>query len=179
MSKKTVNKSHQIRTNCGVLSPQRKCCFSPKKPKAGGLVECGCARAWHCWWCAPAIPSLALLVCLAVLPQAAEMFHLNPAWHLHPMQHPHLWSHCGRLPDSCKGRWKKSIRWFSLTTAPRPSYFTQLFLYSTNDCVWDEHGLCLARAWSLSNVMEGHLKFKRLKSHLGYRSTNIRGNRQH
>lgn len=55
---------------------------------------------------------------------------------------------------------KKSIRWFSLTTAPRPSYFTQLFLYSTNDCVWDEHGLCLARAWSLSNVMEGHLKLR-------------------
>lgn len=118
--RKTVNNSHQIRTDCGCFESSEKMSFSPVTPKSRGLTESGCAGNRHCWWCTPAIPVPALLVSSAVLGAP-------------PPDSPHtsVLSHHGRLPGSCNGRWNRSIWWFGLTPAPRLSYFTQLLFYST------------------------------------------------
>lgn len=96
---------------------------------------------WLCW-------KQALLVAHITHPRSGFPGELcSPAFwthkeHLHLTHHAHLSSHHGRLPASCSGRWNRTITWFGLIPALRPSFLTQIFFYSTD---W----LCLGWAQDL------------------------------
>jgi len=107
MSKKMVNKSHQIRTNCRGFEPTEKMLLLPENTKSQ-WAYC----MWLCW-------SLALLSVLTSLPRAGFTGELGkerqptagsgdapsePSLASPPVAAPTVASHCGRLQDSRNGR---------------------------------------------------------------------------
>lgn len=136
--KKNLSTNHiKSEPTASVLSPQRKCCFSLKSAEVERLL---CMRL--CW-------SLAwLVVCTSRLLSGCTGELCNPAAGAGDIpSEPILASLPDAVPTSLVSLWEaprfmqqkmgeKSIRWFSLTPASRPLYFSQWFLYSMIRLSW-------------------------------------------
>lgn len=127
----------------GVLSPQRKCCFSPKRPNT-----CGAHCVWVCW----SLASLVVHTSLRLAGFTGELGNPSAGAGDAPSE-PSLAPPPDTVSTSVVLLWeapqcngihvmeneKEAVDGLDVTPAPRSSCFTQLFLYSTK---W----LCLSWA---------------------------------